>query len=465
MTTLVLKAAKTSRLKRIGEWLARNQATIRRIQWAVVVIYFTLLTVPAFLPLPGSASFIWNDATRLAQFVFWGLWWPFVLLSTALVGRVWCGLLCPEGAITEFASRHGRGRAIPRWMLWGGWPTTAFICTTVYGQMTGVYQYPKPALLILGGSTAAATVVGYVYGKNKRIWCRFLCPVNGVFALLAKLAPLQFRTDPDLWRQSQLRGDRPAAVNCAPLLPLRTMDSSSACHMCGRCSGFRDAITLVRRSPNHEIIHVAGKHPNPWETALIVLGLSGVAVGAFHWSASPWYVVMKQQLAGYLVGHDILWPLETAAPWWIFTNYPEANDVLTLLDGAVLLAYIAATAILSALTIAACLGLAVRSLGSWSAARLHHLAQTLIPPAAAGVFLGLSALTVSQLRMDGIVVPLVDEIRAAILAGAVAWSLYLAWRVTDLYGASFGRRLAAMLAMAGALAVTSTGWVLLFWIW
>src|SRR5436305_10873465 len=89
------------------------------------------------------------------------------------------------------------------------------------------HQYPAPALLILGGSTAAALVIGYLYGRNKRVWCRYLCPVAGVFGLLTKLAPLHFRVDHDAWDASRAaRGGR-RTVNCPPIVPIKTMQGSS----------------------------------------------------------------------------------------------------------------------------------------------------------------------------------------------------------------------------------------------
>lgn len=451
--------------QRIGDWLQRHQRTIRSVQWTVVLIYALLLIVPVWLPLPDRNAYIWTNITRFAQFAFWGVWWPFVLLSTALVGRVWCGLLCPEGTVSEFASRHGRAGAIPRWIMWAGWPTVAFACTTLYGQMISVYQYPRPALLILGGSTVAAVAIGYLYGRDKRVWCRYLCPVSGVFGLLAKIAPLHFRVDPVAWQQSQRASIKPAAVKCAPLVPLRTMRGGSACHMCGRCSGFRGAIRLARRSPNHEIVHVAGQTPKPWETALIAYGLIGLAMGAFQWTSSPWMVALKQVVAGKLIEAGAIWPLERSAPWWLLTNYPAHNDVLTLLDGGLALAYIAATALVVGTVVTLAFALATLSLGQWRTERFHHLAQTLIPLAAAGVFLGLSALTVIQLRADGIRLPFVEMLRSAILCGATLWSAVLCWQVSGLYARAPGRRLLALFLSGAGIAVVDSGWFLLFWIW
>lgn len=451
------------RLAGLGDWLQRHGGVIRSLQWTIVAIYAVLVAVPAFLPLPDRTAHVWSNLTLFAQFAFWGLWWPFVLVSMVLVGRVWCGVLCPEGTLTEAASRWSLGRAVPRWITWSGWPFLAFAGTTVYGQMVSVYGYPKPVLAVLGGSTVAAVAVGLVYGRNKRVWCRYLCPVNGVFAVLSKLAPVSFEVDRAAWAASP-RVQRKDAFNCAPLVPVKTMRGAGACHMCGRCSGYRGAVRLARRSPSHEIVHVSGTEPSVDQTVLILFGMMGLAVGAFQWSSSPWYVDAKIALATWAIDHGVTWPLEATLPWFVLTNYPDHNDVLSVLDGALLVAYVAAAALVLGLALSGLVALAVRSLGAWSWDRFHHLTQTLIPLAGCGIFLGLSALTVTFLRGEGLIVPHLAEMRAGLLVGAGLWSAWLAWRVSGLYAAS-GRRIASTLCIAAAAGLSVTGWVLLFWIW
>jgi hypothetical protein len=347
--------------------------------------------------------------------------------------------------------------------MWKGWPFAAFAMTTIYGQLISVYQYPAPALLILGGSTAAAIVIGFLYGRDKRVWCRYLCPVTGVFGLLTKLAPLHFRVDHDAWEASRAARTGRRTVNCPPLVPIRTMQGSSLCHMCGGCSGFRGAIALSRRSPNDEIVRVAGNDPKPWETALILFGLMGVAAGAFHWTGSDIFVATKQSIATWLVDHDMMWPLAAHVPWFLLTNYPDNNDVLTPLDGALVVGYIAAIAVLIGLGTSACLALAARALGPWRAARFHHLAQGLLPIAGSGVFLGLSALTVTMLRSDGFALGFVTPLRIAFLAGAALWSCVLCWQVAGVHTPSRLRQAIAIVPSCAAIAIGVATWALLFW--
>jgi polyferredoxin len=319
-------------------------------------------------------------------------------------------------------------------------------------------------LVVLGGSTLMAVAVGLVYGRNKRVWCRYLCPVNGVFAVLAKLAPVHYQVDSAAWEASR-QSPPPPPVTCAPLVPIRTMQGASTCQMCGRCSSYRGAITLASRSPQQEVVNVAGNRADPWETGLILFGLMGIAVGAFHWSASPWFVDAKQAAAEYLVSVGIVWPLEYSAPWWLLTNYPAQNDVLTLLDGALLLGYIVSTALVCGSVLSLLLAAAVRVAGAWSWSRFHHLSQALIPMAGCGVFLGLSATTISLLHAEGLTWPEgVAAARAMLLLGATVWCGLLAWGIAGRWTHSARR---AVVAAAATFAAGCSGfcWVLLFWIW
>lgn len=412
-------------LARIGQAMRRHQGLIMGVQWLVVVFYFSLLIYPAWMPLPAEDAHILDNLRLFAQFMFWGIWWPFVMLGTMLMGRVWCGVFCPEGALTELASRHGLGQAIPRWLRWRGWPFVAFACTTVYGQLISVYEYPQAALLVLGGSTLAAVGVGLVYGRGARVWCRYLCPANGVFGLLAKIAPLHFQVDEARWRQDAQR--RPA-VNCAPLIDIRHMKSASACHACGRCSGERGAVQLAWRSPAREILEVSRREASTGEAMTLIFGVLGIASAAFTWSSSRRLVQLKLALADWLIERDWLALLQDNAPWWLLTHYPQAHDVFTWLDGLCILAFI--------LGGGGALGLAVWA-GVWLAAQVlrdpdlpwQKLSLALVPMAGTGVFLGLSMLTLAHLKGEGLTLTWVPAVRAILLVLGAGFSAYLTLRM------------------------------------
>ena len=487
---LVFHPRRRGRLARLGDWLARHRRLILGIQWAIVAFYAVLVALPAFLPPPnpearlfssdfGAASFVdpavcttsgempvqdkppyvapWHDRlVLLAQYLFWGVWWPFVILSVMLSGRVWCGVLCPEGALAEFASRHGRGAAIPKWLRWSGWPVAAFILTTVYGQLVSVYEYPQAALLILGGSTLAAVAIGWLYGKGKRVWCRYLCPVSGVFALLARLSPVHFRVDAAAWRRHPVRTH---AVDCAPLLNVRQLDGMAQCHACGRCSGHRDAVELAVRSPNAEILE--GHAPRTSEAVLLLFGLLGVAIGAFQWTVNPWFVRIKQAAAEWLVDREMFWPLDTNAPWWLLTHQEAANDLFSWLDGAAILAYIGGVAL-----VIGGIAWAGMRLAAWLAGGdWRQLTLALTPLAGIGLFLGLSMMTATHLRAEGVPLGWLPGLRTMLLAVAVGWSAWLGWQLLKVSRGGTPARILASAVGSVPIALIAASWTWVFHVW
>ena len=480
------------RLARLGDGMVVHRRAILGVQWVTVVFYLALVSMPAFLPqsqsearlfsnVVGSVNTIdWHDRmVLLAQYIFWGVWWPFVILSIMLMGRVWCGVFCPEGTLTELASRVGRSGSIPKRLRWSGWPLVAFILTTVYGQLISVYDYPQATFLILGGSTVAAVIVGWLYGRSTRVWCRYLCPVSGVFALLARIAPIHFRVDRATW--DAYRGVAPlsAAIACAPLLDVKHMTGAAQCHACGRCSGHRDAVTLAIRSPNAEIL--AGQPPAQAEVLLLIFGVFGVALGAFQWTINPWFVQGKQATAAWLVNHDILWPLADSPVWWLLTRYPEANDVFTWLVGMAILTYIGAVALL----LGGGIFLAVRGAAKLAGIDWRRLALGLIPLGGIGLLLGLSMMTVSRLRAEGAVLPWLNILRGSVLGFGMLWSAWLGWRLLHTESINTARLMmplrsglslkttrakplriaAAFMLWLTSLSAVGTAWGLMFYIW
>lgn len=459
--TAAARPARSGVLVRLGDAMQRHRRAILAVQWVIVVFYLTLIIVPAFLPLPPAGATIVSNLTLFAQFAFWGIWWPFVILSMFLIGRMWCGVFCPEGALTEFASRHGLGRSIPRWIRWSGWPFVAFACTTLYGQLISVYEYPKATLLILGGSTVAAIAVGLVYGRNSRVWCRYLCPVSGVFGLLAKVAPVHFAVDPQAW---QRHAGRETRIDCAPLIDVRHMTSASNCHSCGRCSGHRDAVALAARPPNREILATRPRQIGTGSAVLLVFGMLGLALGAFQWTISPWFVAMRQWAVQWLVEHESFGLLQQDAPWWLLTHYPAASDVFTWLDGIAILVYIGAYAVLvggaSWLALLGAARVAGRARYDWKS-----LSLGLVPIAGAGLFLGLSMNTLTQLRAEGWVWSGIGATRALLVIGALSWSAWLGARIVSRSDASPARRALALGLYTLPLALFGAAWYLNFVVW
>ena len=448
------------RLAKIGLFLRRNRRLIIGIQWVIVVLYAAMVIIPAFLPLPPEDAHIWDNLRLFAQFCFWGIWWPGVMIATVTLGRVWCGLFCPEGAISEWVSQYGRGKALPRWLKWTGWPFVAFVMTTVYGQLVSVYEYPKAALLVLGGSTVAAVGIGLLYGREKRIWCRYLCPASGVFAVLAKIAPLHYKVDRAAWDRHS--GDF-EPVNCAPLLDVRRMTSASECHACGRCAGQRDAVVYSARSPFAEVLDLDAPARTP-DALTLLYGVLGVATAAFQWTLSPWFLKAKLALGDWLVEHDHFALLDNDVPWWLLTHYPEASDLFTWLDGVLILAYLLGGGFLLGSLLLAGPALAAR-LVKTEALTWQRFSLALTPLAAASVILGLSMLTVTHLKAEHLWLGWLPVFRITLLGAGCLGSLWLALSLVRRATAGMLRRYSAFMTMLFPTCLMATIWTLVFFIW
>ena len=163
----------------------------------------------------------------------------------------------------------------------------------------------------------------------------------------------------------------------------------------------------------------------------------------------------------------------------MLTHYPDVNDSFSWLDGAVILLFIAGATVAVGGAVFAGLWAADRVLprthglrnsatGQALGGRLvgvHKLAQGLIPTAGIGVFLGLTATTLTLLQHEGVSTGWANAVRFALLGLALAWSLRFEWRLTGLRSAAPLRRLSAVGLIALGLVPFCWAWELFFVRW
>jgi len=278
-------ADKGSVAMHLGWVMRRYQEKIALIQWGMLGIYLFLLLAPLIFPTQQNAVFFWEDLQLFSVFVFWGVGWPLIMLSTLIFGRIWCGVFCPDGTLTEAISRYGQKRAIPRWIRWPGWPGLMLVFYSLFLFLSGATRHHQASLILLGSLTLFAILTGFLFGNGRRIWCMYLCPSNIIFAFLARLSLFYYRVDKTKWDAYQGPYER---INCAPLVNIKQMQGTSSCHACGRCIGYRHAVELATRKPCHEILAVPSKQTSTIQATTLLFGMIGMGTSTLFFSRAPW---------------------------------------------------------------------------------------------------------------------------------------------------------------------------------
>ena len=133
------------------------------------------------------------------------LLWVFVLGSTVLWGRLYCGRICAFGALTQLMDtvvpkklRVEVPLAVERRAAWIKYGLLAGVM--VYFLATrdvGVYRYVEPFWMFgLFGTTAmwiglAVLLVATVFVRN--LYCRFLCPVGAMLGIISNLTVFRIK--------------------------------------------------------------------------------------------------------------------------------------------------------------------------------------------------------------------------------------------------------------------------------
>ena len=246
--------------RRVEAFFVRYRTFVSLVHMLTFLVFLVLLGTPLLIADPPENASLFMHITPFANFVMWSLWFPLVFLSVIFTGRSWCGLLCPMGAASEWANRRGLQRAIPRWIRWQGTPIVSFLIITILGQTVGVRDHPEAMAEIFGGTMLAAIIMGFIYGRNKRVWCRHACPIGLLLGVFSRLGAVQY-----VPKRKRAGGDAYSEKGlCPTMIDLKRKEESRHCIECFRCvkpeaSG---GLALRLRRPGEEVEHIRRHHPN-----------------------------------------------------------------------------------------------------------------------------------------------------------------------------------------------------------
>ncbi len=131
--------------------------------------------------------------TNLAALFVWSLWWPLVIISAVLSGRIWCQI-CPMEFVNSLLSKIGLKRKAPRFLT-SGWGIAVFYSLALLGFIRTLWanRYPERMSAFFLFLLTSAIVIGLIY--EKRAFCNYLCPVGRLLGLYGCCAPLEWRAD------------------------------------------------------------------------------------------------------------------------------------------------------------------------------------------------------------------------------------------------------------------------------
>lgn len=296
-----------------GHPIAKRIVRSRWLQWsltAVMLPFFVLAILTGFWGTPAG--------NRNFGIVFvWIVWWALLMLVfVPFAGRLWCAV-CPIPAPGEWLQRRAFvGTRLTRKLYTLGlkWPKRlnniwlqnfTFLAVALFSKV--VLTTPWVSALVLLSFGLLAVITSLLF--ERRIFCRYICPVGGFIGLYAQLAPVEVRvkdaavckthTDKSCYNGSA------EGYGCPWLVYPATLDKNTYCGMCTEClkTCSRDNVGIFARPFGADLASSKGRRMDEAYRALMMLASAPVYSVVFM---GPWAEIKE---AAYAVG---------TPAWWVY---------------------------------------------------------------------------------------------------------------------------------------------------
>ena len=272
-----------------GMWLVRTHRPARWItaQLAGALLYFGMIRGGCICPVGATANVLLGlSRPELVGLATLGLF--LAPLAVALAsGRIFCGAVCPLGAVQQLLSRK-KAAPLPRWLhrtllalpvgvllatagtVWMGLgflPCKLDPYTPLFFQGHACVQkwaswvswgHAEPGWILAGSALAwailtAALIAGWFI---PRLFCRYVCPYGVLLGLLAAVAFWRREIDATSCKQCRRCVKHCPVQAIQPSADGKTLEISSyQCVQCGRCSEICKGIAHFDQYSNPALHH------------------------------------------------------------------------------------------------------------------------------------------------------------------------------------------------------------------
>lgn len=262
--------------------------------WIAMMAVFVPVTLLGFIgPQERGDSVTLN--------LFWAWWWPGYLFYFAFLGRLWCAV-CPFMIAGEVARKLSLW-LLPRQQLtwptqwlnrWGAWWLFGgFVVIYLWEKLWDLPHHAYLSAWLLLAIAAGAVIFSLIY--ERRLWCRYLCPIGGMNGMFAKLSMVELRSAQQVCGSQChtfgcYKGGQPPPVTFADALPTEGQ-ASAGCPLYSHPAQLQDnrdcilCMTCLKTCPNRSVqlnlrfpaSDLLDNHRGFWaEVALLLLLFGGV---------------------------------------------------------------------------------------------------------------------------------------------------------------------------------------------
>ncbi|MBI3582332.1 MAG: 4Fe-4S binding protein [Nitrospinae bacterium] len=255
----------------------------------LTLIVFIALVVNGFLT-GTDASYGTNltpiiRKTNLTTLLVWGMWWPGLILTTIVLGRIWC-TVCPMEFVSNLANRTaGRfsinGIRLSAWLRSGYIILLSYVVLQLMVAGFQVHRTPLYSSYVLLGLLSLSLLIGFLF-KEPRAFCKGFCPASLLLNTYSFLNPVKLmKNNDDICIQCDTKDcvlkenrDKFDARSCPSYLRPFDLTKYDSCVICFQCAKVCPKDNIGFGVVNSSLQHKIGKSVS-FASALFIFIASG----------------------------------------------------------------------------------------------------------------------------------------------------------------------------------------------